>query len=183
MNRVGLCRQDSLRFFLRDRGGKRLMRYGNMRRNIRDHFHSAMNILIQEVSAELRVKNATHKKNECNDQQNRDERDKQVANNQAVAQTPEQAISPPTEEADEEIYAGQDSQILQEAEHAPRGVEKRKNQSGGGSYRRNEIEPRKAMPDFFEAGAERCHRTMNGNNTLPEVPSSAEVKGGGGIGT
>src|SRR5437667_2916035 len=168
MNRVGLCGQDAFRFSLRDRGGERLMRYGNMCRNIRDHFHSAMNILIQEVSAKLRIKNATHKKNERYYQQNRDERDKQVANNQAVAQTPEQAIPPPTEEADEEIYAGQDSQILQETEQAPGGVEKGKNQSGGGSYRRNDIEPRKAMPDFFEAGAERCHRTMNGNNTLPE---------------
>src|SRR2546422_11522153 len=138
MNRVGLCRQDSFRFFLRDRGGKRLTRYGNVCRNIRDHFHSAMNILIQEVSAKLRVKNATHKKNERHYQQNRNERDKQVANNQAVAQTPEQAIPPPTEEADEEIYAGQDSQILQETEQAPGGVEKGKNQSGGGSYRRNE---------------------------------------------
>src|SRR6266581_2667855 len=156
MNRVGLCRQDSLRFFLRGRGRKRLMRYGNMRH----HFYSAMNILIQEVSAKLRVKNATHKQNERHDQQNRDERDKQVANNQAVAQTPEQAISPPTEEADEEIYAGQDSQILQEAEQAPGGVEKRKNQSSGSSCGRNEIEPRKAMPDFLEAGAEGCHRTM-----------------------
>ena len=95
MNRVGLCRQDAFRFSLRDRGGERLMRYGNMCRNIRDHFHSAMNILIQEVSAKLRIKNATHKKNERYYQQNRDERDKQVANNQAVAQTPEQAIPPP----------------------------------------------------------------------------------------
>src|SRR5216683_4873427 len=183
MNRVGLRRQDSFRFFLRDRGGKRLMRYGNVCRNIRDHFHSAMNILIQEVSAELRVKNATHKKNERHYQQNRDERDEQIGNDQAVAQTPEQAISPPTEEADEEIYPGKDSQILQKAEQAPGCVEKGKNQSGGSSCGRNEIEPRKAMPDFFEAGAEGCHRTMNGNNTLPEVPSSAEVKGGGGIGT
>src|SRR2546426_9097033 len=101
MNRVGLCRQDSFRFFLRDRGGKRLTRYGNVCRNIRDHFHSAMNILIQEVSAKLRVKNATHKKNERHDQQNRNERDKQVANNQAVAQTPEQAIPPSTERSEE----------------------------------------------------------------------------------
>src|SRR6266567_293197 len=116
MNRVGLCRQDSFRFSLRDRGGERLMRYGNVCRNIRDHFHSAVNILIQEVSAKLRIKNAAHKKNECNDQQNRDERDKQVANNQAVAQTPEQAIPPPTEEADEEIYAGQDSQMMSRAQ-------------------------------------------------------------------
>src|SRR6266571_3197700 len=144
MNRVGLCRQDSLRFFLRDRGGKRLMRYGNMRRNIRDHFHSAMNILIQEVSAKLRVKNATHKKNERHYQQNRDERDEQIGN----------------EQADEEIYPDKDSQILQKAEHAPGGVEKRKNQSGGSSCGRNEIEPRKAMPDLFEAGAEGYHRTM-----------------------
>src|SRR6266702_180766 len=160
MNRVGLCRQDSLRFFLRGRGRKRLMRYGNMRRNIRDYFYSSMNILIHDVRAKLRVKNATHKKNKRHYQQNRDERDKQVADNQAVAQTPEQAISPPTEEADEEIYAGQDRQILQEAGQAPGGVEKRKNQSGGSSCGRNEIEPRKAMPDLFEAGAEGCHRTM-----------------------
>src|SRR5260370_24893550 len=127
-----------------------------------------MNTLIKEVSAKLRVKNGTHKKNERNDQQNRDERDKQVANNQAVAQTPEQAIPPPTQEADKEIYPGKDSQIFQKAEQAPGGVEKRKNQPSGSSYRRNDIEPRKAMPDFFEAGAERCHRTKNGNNTLPE---------------
>src|SRR3989442_1773122 len=168
MNRVGLCRQDSFRLSLRDRGGGRLMRYGNVCRKIRDHFPPAVNILIQEGNAKLRIKKTTHKKKKSHHQKKRDERDKQVANNQAVAQTPEQAIPPPTEESDEEIYAGQDSQILQEAEHAPGGVEKRKNQSSGGSCGRNEIEPRKAMPDFFEAGAERCHRTMNGNNTLPE---------------
>src|SRR6266851_4224654 len=131
MNRVGLRRQDSFRFFLPDRGGERLMRYGNVCRNIRDDFDSAANIVIQEVSPKLRLKNAPHKKNQRHYQQNRDERDEHVANNQAVAQTPEQAIPPPTQEADKEIYAGQDSQILQEAEHAPGGVEKRKNESSG----------------------------------------------------
>ena len=118
MNRVGLGRQDTLRLVLRDTSRKRSVCDGNVFRDIRNHIDAVLDIFMQNIGAELRIEYASSKKNEGDNQQNRNDSDKQIRNDQAVAQTPQQPVSPPADQPEQKISASKNREIFQEAEKA-----------------------------------------------------------------
>ena len=118
MNRVGLGRQDTLRLVLRDTSRKRSVCDGNVLRDIRNHIDAVLDIFMQNIGAELRIEYASSKKNEGDNQQNRNDSDKQIRNDQAVAQTPQQPVSPPADQPEQKISASKNREIFQEAEKA-----------------------------------------------------------------
>src|SRR6266852_3549227 len=105
VNRMRLRRQNALRLSFRDARRERLMRDGDVFRDIRDHVYALMDVLVQQVSTQLGIENTGRKHNQRYDRQNRDSRNKQISNDQAVAQTPQQAVSPPANQPEQKINA------------------------------------------------------------------------------
>ena len=68
MHCMRLCRQDALRFTLRDSGRERLMCDGNVLGDIRDHCNALLDILVQEIGAQLGIQNSARQKNERHSQ-------------------------------------------------------------------------------------------------------------------
>src|SRR6266481_4742795 len=168
VNRMRLRRQNALRLSFRDARRERLMRDGDVFRDIRDHVYALMDVLVQQVSTQLGIENTGRKHNQRYDRQNRDSRNKQISNDQAVAQTPQQAVSPPANQPEQKINTRKNRQIFQEAEEAAVELKNGCQQSTGYNRGGSQILPREAAPNFFEVSAEGCHRAVNGNNTLPE---------------
>src|SRR6202521_2837663 len=181
MHCMRLGGQDALRFAFRDTGRERFMRDGNVFRDVRDHFNALLDVLVQKIGAQLRIQNTARQKNERHSQQDGDEGDEQIGYDQAVAQTPQQAASPPANQREQKINACENREIFQEAEKAAVKPKDSGHQSNGCHCGGNEVWPREAAPNFFEVSAERCHRAINGNNTLPEEASPAEENHEGGI--
>src|ERR1700730_279566 len=123
---------------------------------------------MQEIGAELRIKNAAGEKDQSYKQQDGDKGNEQVRDDQAVAQAPEQPGSPPPDEAHQKIDGRQDRQILEKIRRSPTKTEDFEHHPGDHQEPREKIKPGKAVPNFFQISAERCHRAVNRNNTVPE---------------
>ena len=93
------------------------MRDGNMLRNIRDHFETLANILIEKIGPQLRIEDASSQHDENDDRYDRNDRNKQIGDNEPVSQAPEQSASPPSHKPDDEINACDYRQELQKAEN------------------------------------------------------------------
>src|SRR5712692_4249608 len=176
MNRMRLCREDPLRLLHGDTGGKCVMRGGDVRRDIRNHIRALLDILMQKIGAQLGIQDSAGQKHQRDDQQNRNNRDKKISDNQTVAQTPQQAVSPPANETEEQIDTSENSEVLEEVRRPAADPQQRKNQSGSGHYGANQVKPREAIPNFSEVSAEECHRAVNGNNTLPDLAKRMQSK-------
>ena len=137
-------------------------------REIRNHFDALLDIFMQQIGAQLGIENTGGKKDQGHNEQDGDKCDKQVRDDQAVAQAPEQTASPPADEANEKINGREDSKIFQKIGWAGIKTEKLESQPGNNQEHRKKIEPGKAVPDFFERSANSCHRAVSENNTLPE---------------
>jgi hypothetical protein len=141
---------------------------GNVLGDIRDHRNALLDVLVQEIGAQLGIQNSARQKNERHSQQDRNEGDEQICNDQSVAEAPKQPVSPPANQPEQKVNARENGQIFQEAEKASVEPKDGGHQSSGGHRGGNQIGPRKAAPNFSEDSAEGCHRAVNGNNTLPE---------------
>src|SRR5882724_4813918 len=83
MNRVGLRGQDALGLLLRDPRRKCLMRNRDVLRDISNHIDALLDVLVEQVGAELGIEDAAGKKDERQNQKNRNKSDKQIRNNPA----------------------------------------------------------------------------------------------------
>src|SRR4029077_18859817 len=91
-------------------------------------------------------------------------------------QAPKQPSSPPADEPEQKIKAGDHCQILQKAEKTTIEFKNAGQQSTGHHRRGHQIGPGEALPDFFEIGAEGFHRDFNGNTTLHESEQRMQAK-------
>src|SRR5215470_7654493 len=90
----------------------------NMFRDVRDHGGPPLQVFMEEVGAELGINDAASEDRQSRDGKYRNDRDKQIGDDQPVAQAPEQPASPPGHKADEKIDSREDSQVFDEVENA-----------------------------------------------------------------
>ena len=64
-------------------------------REIRYHLDALLDIFMQQIGAELGIENTGGEQDQGHNEQDGDKCDKEVRNDQAVAQAPEQPASPP----------------------------------------------------------------------------------------
>jgi hypothetical protein len=71
--------------------------------NVAEHVFATLDVFIEKIGGELRIKNAGRAHGEKHQEQDRNDGDEQAGNDEAVAEAPKQAISSPGQEAVEEI--------------------------------------------------------------------------------
>src|SRR5258706_86156 len=113
MNRMGLRGQDAFGFLSLNPRRKCLMPDRDVLREIRNHFDALLDIFMQQIGAQLGIKNTGGEKDQGHNKQDGDKSYKQIRNDQPVAQAPEQTASPPADEADDKINCREDSKIFQ----------------------------------------------------------------------
>ena len=87
-----------------------------MLRNICDHGDTLLQVFVQKIRAKLRIQNAGRKNSQCHDRQKRNNGNEEVGDDEPVAETPQQPVSPPTNQPEQEIYACNNRQVFQETE-------------------------------------------------------------------
>src|ERR1700730_597857 len=86
---------------------KRRMSGRDVLRNIGQHVFAALNVFVEKIGSELRIQNPGGTDGEGHKQQDGNNGDKESRNDEAIAQTPEQAIPSPSEQAIEKIKGGE----------------------------------------------------------------------------
>src|SRR5215472_2133051 len=110
-----------------------------------------MDILVEKVSAQLRIKNPGCQYHENDDGYDRDNRNKQISDDEPVPQAPKQPASPPSHETYDKINGGDDRQELQEVEDPAVNAKKLDKQPQRNNRRAHNVQPRQAAPDLFQA--------------------------------
>src|SRR5260370_11834021 len=99
--------KDALRFsFTNAAGWKSAVGSGDVLGNVREHIFAALHVFVEKISGELRIKNAGGADGKKHQQQNWNDRYEEPRNDEAIAQTQEQAASSPGDQAIEKIDRG-----------------------------------------------------------------------------
>src|SRR6266852_2631101 len=116
--------EDALRFsFTNAAGWKSAVGSGDVLGNVREHVFAALHVFVEKICGELRIKNAGGADGKKYQQQNRNDSYEETGNDEAIAQTPEQAAPSPGEQAIEKIDGGEQRDKFQIVEDAAFGFE------------------------------------------------------------
>jgi hypothetical protein len=127
---VRLPLQHFLQFLLADAGRPDGMGSRDVFGHVANHFDAVVNVFVEKISAELRIEKLGSKSGPDNDEHDRDDCDEQVRDDQAVAQTPQELVSPPADEAVEQVDESAKGEEFREAVKATLKTQKRDGHTG-----------------------------------------------------
>ena len=90
VNKMRLRGKDALRFLLGHILWQCSMRGGNVLGDVGHHGNAPVDVVVKQIGAQLRIQNLPCQDDESQYQEYGNDRDEEVSNDQAVAETPEQ---------------------------------------------------------------------------------------------
>ena len=144
-------------FFFAGLRGQNGMSRGNMFCNVRDHRGAALQVFMEKVGTELGINNAARENGKSDNGKYRDDRNKQIRDDEPVPQAPKQPASPPAYKAEENINSCENGQVFDEAKNAAAQAKEFNEQPHHDDGRANNIQPRQAAPNLLNTCKQGLH--------------------------